>query len=221
MQQWDAPLYSRLFLLFHWAKGTELPPRTANTASSEKGEKSLGATQKNLPDIRQLPKEALKHFQAGDWVEGWNWCQGEIILLWMKLGQCCKLQGIEKKTLRLCRLKGYKLPAGFLQSTEQWKIWRTNGTFKPGSHSAFPKLSVQPRQNTKISLQICSPYERKSYLQGYPTKIIAFYFSFSTSVSQWIMKFRGFDGSCTYLESTKAAWACWRRTGGLCRFWGG
>lgn len=32
--------------------------------------KSLGATQKNLPDIRMLPEEALKGFQAGDWIEG-------------------------------------------------------------------------------------------------------------------------------------------------------
>lgn len=67
MQQSDAPLYSRLFLWFPWAKGTEQPPKTASAASSEAAEeeKSLGATQKNLPDIRLLPEEALKGFQAG------------------------------------------------------------------------------------------------------------------------------------------------------------
>lgn len=54
------------------SKGTEQPPRTANAASFEAGEeeKSHGATQKNLPDVRLLPKGDLKRFQAGDWIEG-------------------------------------------------------------------------------------------------------------------------------------------------------
>lgn len=46
----------------------------------------------------------------------------------------------------------------FCSPQSNGKFEGQSGIFEPASHSAFPKLSVQPRQNTKIVLHIYSPY---------------------------------------------------------------
>lgn len=183
MQQRDAPLCSRLFLLFHWAKGTEQPPRTANAASfeAEEEEKSLGATQKNLPDIRLLPKGALKCFQAGDWIEGWNCVprrsKPALDETWAMLQHCKVLK-------RQCYIYiGWRNINGledFCHPKNNGKFGGQSGIFKPAPHSAFPKLSVQPRQNTNILLQIYSPlpmnknHTSKATLQNYSFSFLFF-----------------------------------------------
>lgn len=63
------------------------------------------------------------------------------------------------------------------------KFGGQSGIFKPASHSVVPKLSVQPRKNTKIFRSILHLWA-KIILARLPSKITAFYFSFSTSVIQ-------------------------------------
>lgn len=127
MQQWDAPPCSRLFLLFHWAKGTEQPPRTANAASFEAGEeeKSHGATQKNLPDIRLLPKGALKRFQAGDWIEGWNCVPGRnksaLDETWAMLQD---YKALKRQCYIYIGWRNINCLEDFCSPKKQWKIWR-------------------------------------------------------------------------------------------------
>lgn len=125
-------------------------------------------TEKNLSEIRLLPKERLTSFQAGDCIKGEIVCHGWRSMLQMKFWAMLQDYNVLKRGYYIYIGWGnMNYLGGFCSPQNNGKFGGQTGIFKPPSHSTFPKLRVpscQPKTKYKnLTSDLLSTSTQKSY----------------------------------------------------------